>query len=25
LNAAKIGSVTGPYTPGRGEPAILLR
>jgi selenide,water dikinase len=25
LNAAKIGSVNGLYTPGRGEPAILLR
>jgi selenide,water dikinase len=25
LNAAAIGSVIGPYTPGRGEPAILLR
>jgi selenide,water dikinase len=25
LNGARIGSVTGPYTPGRGEPAILLR
>jgi selenide,water dikinase len=25
LNAARIGSVIGPYTPGTGEPAILLR
>jgi selenide,water dikinase len=25
LNAAKIGSVRGPYAPGGGEPAILLR
>jgi selenide, water dikinase len=25
LNAARIGSVTGPFTPGKGEPAILLR
>jgi selenide,water dikinase len=25
LNAAAIGSVTGPYAPGAGEPAILLR
>ena len=25
LNAAKIGSVLGPYTAGPGEPAILLR
>jgi selenide, water dikinase len=25
LNAARIGSVLGPYTPGIGEPAILLR
>jgi len=25
LNAARIGSVLGPYIPGAGEPAILLR
>jgi selenide, water dikinase len=25
LNAAKIGSVAGPYVPGQGTPAILLR
>jgi selenide,water dikinase len=25
LNAEKIGSVSGPYTPGMGEPAILLQ
>jgi selenide,water dikinase len=25
LNAARIGSVPGPYIPGAGEPAILLR
>jgi selenide,water dikinase len=25
MKAAAIGSVTGPCTPGRGEPAILLR
>jgi len=25
LNAAKIGSVLGPYIPGKGTPAILLR
>jgi hypothetical protein len=23
--ATRIGSVLGPYTPGSGEPAILLR
>jgi selenide,water dikinase len=25
LNAARIGSVLGPYVPGNGTPAILLR
>jgi selenide, water dikinase len=25
LNAARIGSVVGPYVPGQGEPAIMLR